>query len=395
MVKEAQTARFAVAGLIMVALLAAAAAPSPLYPVYQQLWGFSDFTLTVIFAIYVLALLATMIALGSLADVVGTRSVLVAGLLVQIAAMVLFILADGVGPLIVARLVQGAATGLCTGAASAMIVAHQPSQPAGALVSGGSSPIGLALGAALAGLLVEYAPWPRQLVYSVLLGTYAALLIALILLPRDPVPRQPVRLRALVPRVGLPAAVRPLFIRRIPALLAIWAPAGLYLSLGASLVHTTFGVDNTFVVGLTLAVFFLPAPAATWRMRGMTPRRHGLLSFGLLGLGVLCTVVAVLVDSLALYIVASALAGAGFGAGFSRVMGTIGQAAPAADRSRTFATTFIVAYTAFSVPAVLAGLAAQHFGLVPTFIVYGLCEVGVVIIAAALAATSPKRGAPS
>lgn len=127
----------------------------------------------------------------------------------------------------------------------------------------------------------------------------------------------------------------------------------------------------------------------------MTPRRHGLLSFGLLGLGVLCTVVAVLVDSLALYILASALAGAGFGAGFSRVMGTIGQAAPAADRSRTFATTFIVAYTAFSVPAVLAGLAAQHWGLVPTFIVYGLCEVGVVIIAAALAATSPKRGAPS
>ena len=53
-------ASFFVAGAAGAATLTAASAPSPLYPVYQRLWGFSAFTLTVIFAVYVFALLAAL-----------------------------------------------------------------------------------------------------------------------------------------------------------------------------------------------------------------------------------------------------------------------------------------------------------------------------------------------
>ena len=66
-----------------VAMLAASSAPSPLYPVLEAKIGFSALTLTVIFAVYVLALLGSLLVVGSLSDHVGRRPVLVAALLVE------------------------------------------------------------------------------------------------------------------------------------------------------------------------------------------------------------------------------------------------------------------------------------------------------------------------
>ena len=56
----------------------ASAAPSPLYPVYQQLWGFSAATLTLVFAVYVGALLLSLLTVGVLSDHVGRRPVIAA-----------------------------------------------------------------------------------------------------------------------------------------------------------------------------------------------------------------------------------------------------------------------------------------------------------------------------
>jgi hypothetical protein len=45
-------------------LTAASSAPSPLYPVYQAEFTFSAITLTVIFAVYVFALLASLLTVA-------------------------------------------------------------------------------------------------------------------------------------------------------------------------------------------------------------------------------------------------------------------------------------------------------------------------------------------
>jgi hypothetical protein len=42
--------------LATLAMIATASAPSPLYPLYRERWGFSITTLTVIFAVYVVGL---------------------------------------------------------------------------------------------------------------------------------------------------------------------------------------------------------------------------------------------------------------------------------------------------------------------------------------------------
>src|SRR6266566_3485644 len=76
-------------------LLFAASAPSPLYVVYEAKWHFSSITLTAIFAVYALALLAALLTTGRLSDHLGRRPVLMLALVVQIAGMVAFIAAQG------------------------------------------------------------------------------------------------------------------------------------------------------------------------------------------------------------------------------------------------------------------------------------------------------------
>lgn len=80
-----------------VLMMATASAPSPIYPLYRERWGFSVTMLTVIFAVYVAGLLGALLTVGSLSDHLGRRPVLVAALLVASASTATFWAADGVG----------------------------------------------------------------------------------------------------------------------------------------------------------------------------------------------------------------------------------------------------------------------------------------------------------
>jgi hypothetical protein len=80
------------------------------------------------------------------------------------------------------------------------------------------------------------------------------------------------------------------------------------------------------------------------------------------------------------------VAGVGFGMSSLATFGTLGRLAAPAQRSELFAVAFVISYLAFSVPAVLAGIASTHAGLRPTSIVYA-----VSVIALSLAAVAAQR----
>src|ERR1700750_2699725 len=92
---------------IFVTFSAASAAPSPLYVVYQHLWGFSATTLTVVFAVYVAGLIGALLVLGALSDHIGRRPVLAAAIGLEAVSLLLFLSAGDVRVLLLARLVQG------------------------------------------------------------------------------------------------------------------------------------------------------------------------------------------------------------------------------------------------------------------------------------------------
>src|SRR5215207_6198479 len=111
---------------ITVTFPAASAVPSPLYAVYQERWGFSASTLTEVFAVYAVALLASLLVVGALSDHVGRRPVLAAAIAGEALSLVLFLVAGDVTALIVARIVQGLATGAALSTLGAVLIDLQP-----------------------------------------------------------------------------------------------------------------------------------------------------------------------------------------------------------------------------------------------------------------------------
>jgi MFS family permease len=79
-------ASFNLLASITVAFLAGSSAPTPLYPLYQSLWGLSPVMITVVFGVYALAVLAGLLFAGRLSDHVGRRPVLMAAMLAHGAA---------------------------------------------------------------------------------------------------------------------------------------------------------------------------------------------------------------------------------------------------------------------------------------------------------------------
>lgn len=372
-----------------VMVLFASAAPSPLYPVYQELWGFSSLTLTLVFAVYVVTMLMSLLTVGSLSDHIGRRPVLAVALVLLIASMVLFVVAEDVGTLLAARALQGLATGAAMGTLTATTVDLQPTARLGSTIVGAAPAFGLATGVGVAGLLVEYAPAPRILIYEVILGLFAALLIALIVVPetRERVGFTSRRHLAttLAPQVRVPREVRPVFFAAVPTLVATWSLGGLYLSLGSSVVARVFGVTNHGAAGLILFSFFASATVTALLLTGRPATAKQAYGYPALAIGVLISLSGVMTEALPLYILGSLVAGSGWASTFLSAMDNITAATPPAQRGQVFSSVFVASYLAFSVPAVIAGIVVSHIGLRATVTGYVGYVLAVALFGAALA----------
>jgi MFS family permease len=361
------------------ALMFAAGAPTPLYVVYQSEWGFSTATLTVIFAVYAIAQLVALVVVGGLSDFVGRRPVLAAGLLVEAVSMVLFLSADSVPWLVAARTVQGLATGTLGATLSAALLDLQPvRRPTLApLLSIVTVTVGLAAGALGTGLLVEFAPAPTVLVYALLVLAFVLLAATVVVLPES-APSRPGVLASLRPRVRVPRPARGVFLAAAPGLVATWAMGGLYMSLGPSLAIGLLHLHSRFVGGLVVAVLAGSGTVASTLTRNGNPRRTMAGGALVLALGTVVTLVALSGASVPLFFTGTVVAGLGFGSSFFGAFRALAAVAPPAERAELFAAAFMVAYLAFSLPAVAAGLSVPVFGLLDTAIGYG---VGVLVLA--------------
>jgi MFS family permease len=354
------------------ALLAASSAPSPLYSVYQAEFGFSSSTLTAIFAVYVLALLTSLLTVGRLSDYLGRRPVLAVALLIEAAAMAAFLDAHGVAGLFVARLVQGLATGAAIGVVGAYLLDLQPATGSrlGSLVNSAAATGGLGLGAVLSGVLIQYGPDPTRLVFVILTATFLLLALATSVLP-ETVDRKPGALAALRPQVSVPTAARRAFLRTIPTMASTWMLGGLMLSVGGSLLAAIFAQHNHAVVGLILGLFAGTAASASLVLRDRAPEEMERFGINALVVGTGLFVLALVTTSLTAFVAGAVIAGAGFGPAFLGGFRAVSQLAQPQERAALISAIYVVSYLAFSIPALIAGLLITDAGLRDTALGYG------------------------
>jgi MFS family permease len=382
------TVAFVGTALAFVGVSFAAGAPSPLFVRFQQEWDFPAWVLTVAFAIYAVTLLATLLVAGSLSDHIGRRPVLIGALVVEIAAMVAFIFAPNIGWIIVARAIQGVATGALTATFTAAIVelAPQRHKRMGALI-GSTAPVGgLALGALATGFAVQFASRPSVVIFSFLVIVFALGVVVVVFsretveFSRETVERRRGAFRSLVPRLSVPAAARGEFSASIPVLVATWMVAGLFLGLAPSIARGVFHIDSGLISGILVAPQPAAGAASGLLFGRVRPRTTTMIGASAVFVGVAIVVIAVLGGIFPLLFVGGAIGGAGFGAAFSGIMRTMTPLAAQHQRAELFSAIYLVCYLAYGVPALVAGELIGIVGLPVTVVGYG----AVVMVLAAV-----------
>lgn len=383
---------FSAVAAVVVLFLAASSAPSPLYVVYQQEWGFTPWVLTAVFAIYVVGLLGSLLTVGALSDHLGRRPVLAAAILLEIVALVLFLVAGDVIVLSVARLLQGIATGAAITTLGAALVDLEPAHARGraGVVNSVAPTAGLALGALGCGALVEFAPAPTRFVYALLI---TGMVLAAVVVARMPEtsPRRPGAVASLRPQVAIPARLRADAVPVIPVMIASWALGGLYLALGPSVTAGLFGLRNHLIGGVVVTLLCGTAAVAALLLRSRPAPSLLAPASVLLGVGTMVSLTGIATDLIALSAVGTVIAGVGFGAAALATFGTFARIAEPHERGALFAAAFVISYVAFSVPAVIAGFAGTAFGLRITAEVYALAIIVTAAAALFLRLASTRR----
>src|SRR6266851_5441502 len=372
---------------IIVAFLAASSAPTPLYAVYQAKWGFTPITITTVFGVYALAVLAALLTVGSLSDYVGRRPVLLSAIVIQAAGLVVLSQANGLPELVIGRILQGLATGAAAGAVGAGMLDLDRAR--GTLANAIAPVTGTATGALLSGLLVEYLPAPTRLVYLVLLAIVVFQGVGVALMA-ETVVRRSGALASLRPHFDVSRPTRRPLLVVGPALFAAWALAGFYGSLGPSLVRLVSGSDSVVLSGLALFVLAGAGALSVLVLYSAPPATVARAGTAGLVVGVSITLAATATTSLIGLVLGMVVAGVGFASGFQGAIRSVLPLASAEHRAGALSVIYLVSYLALSLPAIIAGVVVVGTGSLEfTARGYG---IAVILLAALAFAGLARRG---
>jgi MFS family permease len=381
----------------MVAVLVAAGSPTPLLPIYEKQWDFAPWLLTLAFGVYAIALLVSILVIGSLSDHVGRRPLMIGALAVDLVAMLVFLFAPSIEWLIVARIVQGVATGAASSALSAGVVELAPERrkKLGALMTAMAPLAGLGIGALFAGILAQLVSAAAVTVWLVLVVVMALGTVFTAFTPETST-RKPGALASLVPRVSVPPQVRRLYLSTLPGTISAFMTMALFLGLVPIVLASVFGVTRPIVGALAAFVTFGLGTVVAALAGAVRPHRLRLLGAAAMTVGAILFAGSVGAGVLPLVWAAAAFGGAGLGASFTgTTRGLVPEVAPH-HRAGLFAAIYLVAYLAMGVSSIVAGLLVGVVGVTAMAVGFGVV-IALVALTGVLVTAGPtaRRRTPA
>jgi MFS family permease len=370
------------------------AVPTPLYAIYQRRWHFSAGILTLIFAVYAVAVLATLLLAGRTSDQAGRRPVMAAALGFSSASTALFVFASSPGWLYPARVLSGVSAGLMTGTATAALteMSRESAARRASLVAAAANTGAAALGPLMAGLFAQYLPQPTVLVFEVFLGLLAAAALALAFIPETVTRRERPSLR--FTGLAIPADGRREFISAGVAAFAAYTLNGLFASLAPGFTTAMLHHASYAVAGAVTCVFFAAAAFAALGLARLNSRPVLLAGLGLSLAGLALVVAGVSATSLALFLIGTVVTGSAFGA---LVMGSLSAANRLAlpeTRAQVISSYFVFAYSGLAIPVIGVGVAADHVGDFRAVLGCSIVLASLCVLAAAGISGGGRRPAP-
>ena len=363
----------------------AATLPTPLYAVYRRTFGFSEITLTLIYAVYVLGNLGALFLGGRSSDQIGRKISVLAGMAAGFASTLVFIFAAGTAWLFLARTLSGFATGLVSGAATAWIVELQPgnNKAAGAATACAANFVGLAVGPLLAGLLAQFAPGALRLswiVYLVMLNI--AVLPTLVTPETVKAPVRRLRELSLEPRLGVPEGIRLQFLSPAVTAFVVFALIGFYAALIPGLILDILHRPSATISGLVVSGLFVVAAAAVALTLNAESRKSMLWGLAMLLPGLMLLVAAELIGSMTVLILAAAFGGIAAALGYRGSLELVSRIAPEDQRAEVVSSYLIAVYAGNSLPVIGVGVLSSLADSLAAHIVFaaliGLLAIGAL-----------------
>ena len=385
-------AKTAVAAMIGV-LFAGSTIVTPLYIMYKQAFGFSQITLTLIYAVYVVGNLCGLLFFGRLSDQVGRRPMAAASMALAVISALVFLFASGVGALYLGRILSGLAISIGAGTGTAWLaeLIDEESKSRATVIATSANFVGLGIGALIAGLLAQYMPWPLHLSFVVyLLALFA--IAALVLMTPETVTRRRPSLRELSvrPRISVPHEIRALFVAPAVTGFGSLALVGFYAALAPSLLANQLHVTSHAVAGaifLELAMFVAGAILVT---RSLSSRSSMLLALALMPPSVALIVAAQLLASMALLIVATAVCAVAAGLGYRGSLQVTNQIAPQNQRAEIVSSYLICGFAGNALPVIGVGVISTFVGASAASLAFAATIVMFAVIALYFAIRQPS-----
>ena len=336
--------------------------PTPLYVIYQAQWHFSAAIVTVTFAVYAAAVLATLLLAGRASDQAGRKPVLAAALGASALSTVVFILAPDVGALIIGRILSGLSAGLMTGTATATLTELIPASASrrASLVATAVNMGGLGLGPLIAGLFAQYAPHPTVLVFEVYLAVLAAAGLCLLLVPETVSPRQRPTFR--FAGLGIPERGRGEFIAAGVAGFAAFSLLGLFSALAPTFLGTVLHQSSHAVQGAVVFLLLAVGAGTQLLLSRFSSRRVVMAGLGLFLVALALIVAALSQAGMALFLAGTIAGGVAVGSVFLGSLATANRLAPPGRRGQAISAFFVACYTGLIIPVVGVGVASGFIG---------------------------------
>jgi MFS family permease len=356
----------------LVAVFAAVGSTIPLFNIYRAEDGFTNAGISVTVVAYSVATLTTLLVLGRLSNHLGRRPTSIASLCLLLLGCLLLLNVHHIGMLIAGRLLMGLGAGLASSSLTSYIVDTAPTRPAwlASVASSQTVMLGLAVGAISSGALVQFGPWPRDLIYLVVIGLLL-LSIALIAVSPETAAPTPGAWRSLRLGVRVPGRVRHLVPVAAAVFLATWATGAFYQAFVPALVEDQLHTRSPLILGLVFAAYMgtsvLGAPLGG-RFSPAAAQRVGMIAFvaGMIGI-----ITAITTGTLALFIVATIVAGASQGIAISAATRGLLHGSTLADRAAIFSFIYLLCYSGATIPALIAGQLSNTFSLPQIALGYG------------------------
>jgi predicted MFS family arabinose efflux permease len=386
---------FVSAVVSLVAVFAAVGSTIPLFNIYRAEDGFTNADISLTVVAYSAATLIALLVLGPLSNHVGRRPTSIASLGLLLLGCLMLLNVHDVGTLLAGRVLMGLGAGLASSNVTAYIVDAAPARPTwlASVASSQTVMLGLAVGAVASGALVQFGPWPRDLIYLVVVGMLL-LSAALVAISPETVTPTPGAWRSLRPSVRVPVRVRHLLPVAAAVFLATWATGAFYQAFVPALVEDQLHTNSSLVLGLVFAAYMGPSALGAplgGRFSPAAAQRIGMIAFlaGWIGL-----ITAITTGALPLFIAATIVAGVAQGIAISAATRGLLYGSTLACRAPIFAVVYLLSYSGATIPSLISAQLSNVFSLPQIALGYGALALMATLFTV-IAATNPHTDATS